>query len=112
MTTFTINGHEYRAKEMDFNFMCLLDDEGVSLDEIDTKTIKFLRAYFAYCSGMKSDAAGEELNQHMINGGNLDGLSSAMFEAGEKSAFLQALTNRASAKKTSGKKAKTTPEAE
>ena len=111
MTTFTINGKEYKAKEMDFNFMCLLDDEGVSLDEIDTKTIKFLRAYFSYCSGLKSETAGQELNMHMINGGNLDGLSTAMFEAGEKSAFLQALTNRASAKKPSGKKAKT-PETE
>lgn len=101
MTTFTINGREYKAKEMDFNFMCLLDDEGVAIDEIDTKTIKILRTYFAYCSGLKPEEAGRELNDHVISGGTFDGLADAMYKSGENSAFLNALAGKSSGRKKS-----------
>ena len=99
MITFTINGKKYDAREMDFNFICKLEDEGMALEEFDTKTVKFLRAYFSFCSGLKPEDAGTELTAHVIAGGDLDELSSAMFESGEQSGFLQALTRSPEEKK-------------
>ena len=32
MKHFTINGKDYRSKEIDFNFVCDLEDNGVSLE--------------------------------------------------------------------------------
>ena len=46
---FTINGQKYRAKEFDFNTVCDLEDNGVSLQDMTKKPMSMARAYFALC---------------------------------------------------------------
>ena len=38
---FTVNGKSYRAKEFDFNFLCDLEDQNLSLEDIDKKPMIF-----------------------------------------------------------------------
>ena len=109
MEKMTINGRVYPAKELDFNFVCELGNQGINIDEIDSKIFPAIRTYVAWCMGTTVEVAGEEINQHIINGGNLDELSNAFANAGETSGFFRAInkttteSNSAKAKKTAKK---------
>lgn len=89
--TFTINNKTYKAKDVTFNFMCLLEDRGLPIDQIDNKPMKVGREYLAYCGGMSSEEAGDEIEKHIISGGNLSGLYDAFTNAISESDFFQAL---------------------
>ena len=75
--TFTINGKLYQAREITFNTICELEDAGVSLTEIEQKPISTVRSYFAICLGGNKEYAGQEIERHIINGGNLDEIMTA-----------------------------------
>lgn len=91
MKTFTINGKVYTAKEFDFNMICDLEDEGVSLEVMGKKPLSMLRAYFIICAGIDRISAGLEMQKHIISGGNLDSLSDAISGAMENSDFFRHL---------------------
>lgn len=93
MNTFNINGNTYIAKPFDFNLLCDLEDMGVSMNTMATKTMSTARTYFALCCGGDKEFAGNELQAHMINGGSFEGLISAMAKEMEESDFFQAMTN-------------------
>ena len=46
MKNFTINRKVYKAKEFDFNLVCDLEDEGISLEAMQDKPMSMMRAYF------------------------------------------------------------------
>lgn len=104
MKTFTINGKEYKTKELDFNAMCDMEDAGVSLMDADGKNMSLIRAYFAVCCGKGKDFAGREIQQHMINGGNFDEISEAFKDAMENSDFFRALGAKAETEAATGEK--------
>lgn len=89
--TFTINNKTYKAKDVTFNFMCLLEDRGLPIDQIDAKPMKTVREYLAYCGNMSSEQAGIEIEEHIISGGDISGISEAFFHAISESDFFQAL---------------------
>jgi len=91
MNTFEINGVVYAAKEMNFNFMCLMEDRGIEMSEFDKKPMKIAREYFAYCAGVSSEDAGNLIEKHIIAGKDLSPLYDAMSKAMEDSGFFQAL---------------------
>lgn len=91
MKTFEINNKKYKAAEIDFNFICDLEDMGISISEFNKKPLAVARAYFALCATADKDVAGLEIQSHMINGGKLDELYEALGDAVEKSDFFQAL---------------------
>lgn len=91
MKTFTINKNNYNAKPFDFNLVCDLEDMGISLQEMGKKRMSVIRAYFALCAGMSNESAGKEIEQHIVAGGNLEGLSAAMSDEMEKSDFFRTL---------------------
>lgn len=93
--TFTINGKLYQAREITFNTICELEDAGVSLTEIESKPISTVRSYLAVCAGGNKEAAGKEIEQHIINGGSLDEIMTAFREELADSDFFQALTKAA-----------------
>ena len=93
--TFTINGKLYQAREITFNAICELEDAGVSLTEIESKPISTVRSYFAICLGGNKEVAGQEIERHIINGGNLDEIMTAFREELADSDFFQALTKTA-----------------
>lgn len=96
--TIVVNGKKYPAKEIDFNFVCELEMNGIEFTEMGTKTISAARCYIAHCMGASVDVAGEELNQHFINGGTLEDIMSMFGEKIETSGFFQAI-NKAAEKK-------------
>ena len=46
---FTINGRRYVAKPFDYNMVCDLEDNGVSLTDISKKPMSLARVYLAIC---------------------------------------------------------------
>ena len=82
MKYFTINGRNYKALEPDFNFMADYSD-------CMKNTMKAARAYLAFCGNMSETEAGYELNQHILNGGEVTDLLSAFNEELSNSAFFQ-----------------------
>lgn len=91
MSTFTVNGKEYQAKPFDFNMVCELEDMGIRLESADAKQIGMVRAYFSICSGLSKEAAGAEIESHVIGGGKLDEIALVLSEELEKSDFFRAL---------------------
>lgn len=91
MNMFKVNGTEYNAKPFDFNLVCDLEDMGVSLDDMGTKKMSAIRGYFALCAGEDKEFAGKEINEHFINGGEIDGIVGAMSKEMEASDFFRAL---------------------
>ena len=92
--TFTVNGKEYTAKEMDFNFMCELEERGVSIETLDKMPMKIAREYLAVTAGRTSEWAGREIEAHIIGGGDITAIYDIITESMETSGFFQALTNQ------------------
>ena len=95
MENFKLNGRVYKAREVDFNFVAMLGENGISVTDITKKILPSLRVYVAFC--MNSDdleMAGSEINLHIINGGALDDISAVFVEKLNDSDFFQALSNR------------------
>lgn len=93
MNTFVINGKTYKAKDITFNFMCFLEEKDLPIEQIESKPMKFGREYLAYCGGLTSEQAGMEIDEHVINGGELSVLYDAMGEALDNSGFFRAMAN-------------------
>ena len=89
--TFKINKKEYNAKPFDFNLVCDLEDMGVPMQEMGKKRMSATRAYLALCGGMSNEAAGKEIEQHIIAGGNLEEISQTLSDEMEKSDFFRTL---------------------
>ena len=105
--TFTINGKLYQAREITFNTICDLEDAGVSLTEIEQKPISTVRSYFAICLGGNKEVAGQEIEKHIINGGNLDEIMTAFREELADSDFFRALTKNQDEEATENQEAET-----
>ena len=105
--TFTINGKLYQAREITFNAICELEDAGVSLTEIESKPISTVRSYFAICLGGNKEVAGQEIEKHIINGGDLDEIMTAFREELADSDFFQALTKTANEEATENQETET-----
>lgn len=113
METITINGNVYKAKELDFNFLCDLSDAGIGIEEIDTKILSATRVYIASCMGVKPEIAGNEINAHIIKGGDLKDVVEVFSEKANESDFFLALgKNSEPEKKATKKTSKKTSEEE
>lgn len=88
--TFTVNGKEYKAKELTYNALCRLEDFGVSMSDVQAKAFSFIRGYIAYCGDIEPEEAGKEIEAHVVKTGNLDAVSNAIEKAVENSGFFQA----------------------
>lgn len=88
--TFTVNGKEYKAKELTYNALCRLEDFGVSMSDVQAKAFSFIRGYIAYCGDIEPEEAGKEIEAHVVKTGSLDAISSAIEKAVENSGFFQA----------------------
>lgn len=97
MRTFLINNKRYIAKEFTFGAVRQLESNGLSLTDVQNKPMTLAAAYLAFCAGINMDAADNEIQEHVINGGNLDGIFEAVTEAMNESRFFQALNKKAEA---------------
>jgi len=89
---FTINGKKYTAKPITFNALCDFEDMGFNIEELFDKKMKGMRVYLAYCGDMDIEAAGAELEAHLMSGKNITDLSDALVEAVQESGFFHAFT--------------------
>lgn len=100
--TITINNRVYKAKELDFNFLCELGENGINIEDIDKKILPTIRLYAAYCMGVDAEVAGTEINLHIINGGQIEDIVNVFTEKADDSDFFRALNK--SEKKTAPKR--------
>jgi hypothetical protein len=104
MKTFVINGKTYAAREFDFGLICDLEDLGISMEDIETKPMSFVRAYFMFCSGLNKSAAAKEIQEHMISGGDFEDITGMIADGLENSGFFRALKKETEKKTTTKKK--------
>ena len=88
---FNVNGKSYKAKEFDFNLLCDLEDQGLSLEDIDKKPMSLIRTYLAFCGGITKEQAGKEIEAHIGNGGKFNDVVEAMSEQMNNSGFFRSL---------------------
>ena len=94
MRTFTINGKRYNAKPFNYNTVCNLEDNGVSIADMSKKPMSMARAYFALYFGGDIDKAGDEIDAHVQNGGDLNEIYTVIGEEINDSGFFQALSKK------------------
>lgn len=95
MRRFTVNGKHYKSKELDFNAMCDLEDMGVSMVDIKSKSLSLIRAYLSFCGNMSVEEAGNEVMLHLQNGGKFDEIMEELKAAIENSDFFLLIKKRA-----------------
>lgn len=89
MKTIVINGKTVVAKALTFNDFCTLEDMGIDIQSIESKPMSFVRVYLALCTKSTLEQAGTEIEEHLTNGGELDGLMNAMSDAITDSGFFR-----------------------
>lgn len=68
MTSFKLNGKDYKIKKYDFNAMVRLEQLGFVFQKEESDNVSTfvnLRAIIAYHTGMSSAKAGDEIQQHL-----------------------------------------------
>lgn len=106
--TFVVNGITYRAKEFGFGMVCDLEEMGITLDKVQKMPMSAVRAYFAICANLDKDSAGEEIQAHILNGGDLNVVAEVMGKMLEESDFFQKLNENNKEEVTESKDEKTT----
>ena len=88
---FTVNGKSYRAKEFDFNFLCDLEDQNLSLEDIDKKPMSLIRSYLAFSADITKEQAGIEIEKHLENGGKFNDIVEIMGQQMQDSGFFRSI---------------------
>ena len=93
--TFEVNGRIYKAREFDFNFLCDLEEQGLSLEEVEKKPMSLVRTYFMFCAGISKENAGKEIEEHIAKGGEFNDLVEVISQQMQDSGFFRSLNKRA-----------------
>ncbi|MEE1057561.1 MAG: hypothetical protein UH239_09995 [Acutalibacteraceae bacterium] len=104
-----INGKNYNLGEITFKTICDLENMGISVSNMMDKPMNTILAFATLATGDKQ-IAERELNEHFINGGDLNSIVQSFQEAMTESGFMKALLankeeSKAPAKKSTVKKA-------
>ena len=89
---FTVNGKSYRAKEFDFNFLCDLEDQNLSLEDIDKKPMSLIRSYLAFSANISKEEAGKEIEAHLEGGGKFNDIVEIMSQQMQDSGFFRSIS--------------------
>jgi hypothetical protein len=90
---FKLNGKEYKDIEITYNVVADLEERGIDLQNLGkNKTLSTIRAIIAVAFNGNIEAAGHEINQHLLNGGKFEDLVQIVQKAVETSGFFQALS--------------------
>lgn len=103
-----LNNQKIKAAEVDFNFVALLSECNIKVNEIAKKQIPAVRAYVAYCMGVDVEMAGDMINQHIINGGDLLSITNVFQKKCEESDFFRALNESAAENMAESEESKVT----
>lgn len=95
-----VNGKNYKAKDLNFNFLCDLGENGIEINDIGTKVLSALRVYIAFCMNTDVETAGNEISLHCINGGTLDELAKVFNQKAEESDFFRSMGEKSASTQT------------
>lgn len=101
MKSFELNGKKITPKAITFNTICELEEKGYDISEMGTKTMSFIRIFVAMWTGKSIEDAGNEIEEHISNGGDISVVLDALSDAINESGFFNG---------SKGKKLKKTPE--
>ena len=95
--TIEINGNTYDVPELNFNAIAELSENGV--DIFDRKSgkksvLQVSRGIAAWIIGTDVDSAGDEIQEHLIENGELPPLVDTLREEIEKSVFIKRLLEK------------------
>ncbi len=107
MKTFTVNKKVYTSQVFDLNMVCDFEEDGISLDDMRKMPLSAVRKYFGVCSGLNAEAAGAEIQNHILAGGDFNDLFQAFSDAMEESDFFRALQKKAEADASDGESQET-----
>ena len=88
---FNVNNKTYVAKEFTFNLLCDLEDQGLSLEDIEKKPMSLIRTYVAFCGNVSKEVAGREIEAHVISGNKLNDILEVLSEEMNNSGFFRSL---------------------
>ena len=88
---FTVNGKEYEGAKYNYNVSCLFEEMGVAISDLGRKPQSVLRAYLAISGDMDVEEAGNEIEQHLIAGGNLRDMTNVLNTELSESGFFKSL---------------------
>ena len=91
---FTINGKEYEGAKYNYNTSCAFEEYGVAVSDIVLTPMNVLRAYLSISSGMDIYEAGNEIEAHLIAGGDIQDIQKALGHEMSESGFFQTLLNK------------------
>ena len=80
-TFFVVNGKRYTPLELDFNSICMMEMNGVNINDVRSTPMNAIRAYFALYFGGNADVAGAEIMNHLRKHGDLGVLYDALGES-------------------------------
>ena len=92
---FTINGKEYEGAKYNYNTSCAFEEMGVSIADFAKKPQSIMRAYLAISGKIELEEAGDEIEQHVINGGDLNGITEVLAKEMQESGFFKSLQEMA-----------------
>lgn len=92
--TFEVNKKIYEAKDFNFNLLCDLEEQGLSLDEIERKPMSLVRIYFMFCARLSKEDAGKEIEAHIEQGGEFNDIVSIISEKMQESGFFRSLNKK------------------
>ena len=90
MNSVTINNKTYAVPKMDFDMVCQLEENGVSLlamNDSNPKIATTLRAFVALIIGCSLQEASTEIQAHLEGGGSIADLVTAITDALNESGF-------------------------
>ena len=88
---FNVNNKTYVAKEFTFNLLCDLEDQGLSLEDIEKKPMSLIRTYVAFCGNVSKEVAGREIEAHVTSGNKLNDILEVLSEEMNNSGFFRSL---------------------
>lgn len=94
-------GKEFKIPEINFEIICLLEELGISFNDIlrpKKKMMSIIRAFVSISTGLDSESASTMIEEHLANDGNFDGIYEEINKAMEDSRFFQIMAKRAEKK--------------
>lgn len=107
--TFRVNGKTYFKREITFNAICDLDKMGISISNLKDTPFAAARAYLAICGNLNEDVAGDEIQEHVMGGGDISVILNAFAESLSESGFFRGIEKKP---KETKNRAEENPEAE
>lgn len=97
MSSVTINNKTYEVPKLDFDTVCQLEENGISLlamNDRNPKIATMLRAFTAWIIGCSPQQASVEIQSHLEAGGNITDLLTAITSALNDSGFSKGNRNQ------------------